>query len=428
MRLPCLAVGLVTLALVTGAKADEPTTTAAVAPPAPAPRSAAPPAAGLPVRVTVEATSPDPPWKLRIENTGDHPIRVPADVRLLSLELESTTSKGATRRHRCEAPRAMRPSTFPAKRALYLEPGEVYEELFDPRLVCFGAASDALREGTKAKPSFGWRGGGTHRGPFAAEGTDRPAAFAPKRVVTGEVVDVPVVQASPAPTSAVDRSGPRLEREGDRGGPPATGSASWFVDRNVPQLDIYVERFDDAASSRDIVLTIRAVNEGKRTLSTVIRGRMLSFRVDELGPDNQPRRTFECAGQHAPHAVPTELMLTVTPGREVRVPILVAEVCNRDDVFRRPGLYRVTPVLDPRVDGEGQRMDPYVEEALARQSALVRLATGVEPFYDAEPKTGALPAPSATASSAAATSTVKGRDAAEKTRSAAGDQAADRKK
>ena len=107
-----------------------------------------------------------------------------------------------------------------------------------------------------------------------------------------------------------------MEREGSEDGPEAEGAGQKIDDRNAPRLDIFVNRFEEAAAPRDIVVTIRAVNEGRRTLSTLIRGRMLSFVIEELGPDNKPRSSFECTGQHAPHAIPIEMMRFLTAAQE----------------------------------------------------------------------------------------------------------------
>lgn len=359
---------------------------AAAPPPAAPSAKRAPTKQPLPVEVTVEASSPDPPWKLRIANTGDRAIRIPADVRLLALEIEHKTTKGAKQKHKCAAPRAMRPSSFPVKRELYLEPGDTYEEIFDPRLLCFGAATDALAEGTRVKPVFGWSGAAGAKGPWAAQGVDRPEEHAPLRHVTADELELPGTGMS-KDAVAVHYPMPAMEREGSENG-PASVARYEAVDRNAAQLEIFVERFEDASSPRDVVLTIRAVNEGRRQLATLVRGRMLTFFVEELAHDGSVRSTVECAGQHAPHAIPIEMMQDLRPGNTVRVPILLAEVCPRDAVFLRPGLYRVTPKLDPSVQGEGLEVEPYVADALARQSALIRLATAAGSYHNEPPRSG----------------------------------------
>lgn len=370
--------------------------------PKPRPKAAAPARPPLPVTLTVVASSPDPPWLLRIENTGESPIRIPADVRLLTLELTPPRKATTTK---CSAPAALRPSKFPASRELYLKPGDAYEEPFDPRLICFGDAIDLLREGTSVKPRFGFGGPGA-KGPFAAQGTDRPESFAPVREIVGAVVTLPAVppppppggapQASPgsaarsayaAPAAPPEAAAPRSTASAAPGSKPIVKDSTQSetpTDRQAPALDIYVSRHSDAGAARDIVMTIRAVNEGRRELLTVIRSRMLAFHVEALGPDNRPVSTVECRGQDAPHAIPVEAVRDVDPGQTVRVPILIAEVCP-PSTFSRPGLYRVTARLDPTVGGEGAKKNPHVGEALARQSALIRVATARDPFYADKP-------------------------------------------
>ncbi len=185
--------------------------------PAPAPKPVArlkPPKPELPVEISIDAVSPDPPWKFRIHNTGERPIRVPADVRLLSLEISHKTTKGAKRSFRCKAPSGMRAASFPQKRELYLDPGQVYEEAFDPRLLCFGAAADALAGGTKVEPVFGWAGGvwGT-KGPYAAQGVDRPEEHQARRNVKAASFELPGTDpALVKPTTHFAM--PAMEREG----------------------------------------------------------------------------------------------------------------------------------------------------------------------------------------------------------------------
>ena len=185
------------------ALADEPSQAAA-------PWRAKPAAPPLPVELTIVATSPDPPWLLRIENTGESSIRIPADVRLLTLELSTGKRAGTTK---CSAPAALRPSQFPKSRELYLRPGDTYEEPFDPRLFCFGDAMDLLREGTRVKPRFGFGAFGA-KGPFAAQGTDRPESFAPLRELVGKELTLPAVPppAAPAPVSSGATSCPSAPR------------------------------------------------------------------------------------------------------------------------------------------------------------------------------------------------------------------------
>jgi hypothetical protein len=380
-----------------GAKPDAP----AKAAPAPAEHDAAPPAKSapgnaraprapklppLPVKLTIDAPTQDPPWRIRIENTGEERIRIPADIRLLSLEL---VGKGAKKSYKkkCAAPAAMRPSRFPKARELYLEPGDAWEEVFDPRLLCFGDATDALRDGVTVTPRFGFGPGAGGAGSFAAQGTDRPAAYASLAELVADALQPATPGATPP--SPADPAAASPSSSGAAASPagktqPAALTEGPATDRNAPELDVYVSRFAEATNPRELVVTIRAVNEGGRALATVVRSRMLAFRVEELAADNTARATTECRGQDHPHAIPIEAVANVRPGREVSLPILLAEVCPRA-TFARPGLYRVLPELDTTVSGELTKVDPHMAQALARQSSLVRIATSQQPFYTEPP-------------------------------------------
>lgn len=347
----------------------------------------------LPVTITVTAASPDPPWLVRIENTSDVAVRIPADMRLLSFDLKSTMYDGKTANplKKCVLPRAMAPRSFPATRELYLDPGEVYEEQIDPRLYCFGDAIDLLRPGSVVKPRFGF-GAATFgsKEPFAVQGTDRPEAYEAQKEIVGAEVVLPPLPKAPPTGAAPDAPKASLAGEPAKPeAPPPKSASKKDPDRNRGDIDIYVSRTSDASAPRDVLLTIRAVNEGKRQLAAVLRGRMLRFVVEELAADNTARNRVECAGQNAPHGIATEMVGEVRPGREVQLPLLVAEMCPRA-TFPKPGLYRVTPVLDAAMSGESLQLDPWLGTALAMQSTLARVATARDPYYDSKPAVGPL--------------------------------------
>ena len=119
------------------------------------------------------------------------------------------------------------------------------------------------------------------------------------------------------------------------------------------------------------MITIRAKNEGKRKLAAVLRSRMLHFKVEEVGADNRTLREVMCTHQEAAHGIATEMISQVGPGKEITIPILVSEICPRG-TFNKPGLYRVTGVLDTSQVGESLKADPWLGQALARQSRCAR--------------------------------------------------------
>ncbi len=395
-------------------------------------RPVVPPKPSLPIEMTIVAASPDPPWTLRIVNIGDHPIRLAADTRLLTFDLD-TGGKHETK-VKCAAPAGMRPRSFPDARELYLDAGEVYVEDFDPRLYCFGYKIDLLRGGTNVHAHLGWpKASSLGRGPFAAQGTDRPEAFAALSELSAPTIQLgyalfapmaPRVGALPPdeaadaqassmasvddvgtkPTSVKAASNGALPTNASTGGRPSSNqsekssydptakksdddapAAPPAEDRNAARVDVYVDRTSDADAPRNVVVNIRAVNEGRRELISALRGRMLSFTVEQLGPDNEPRQSFVCRGSERPHAMPIEAGRDLDAGQAVTIPIMLAEICPRQ-AFERPGLYRVRPGIDTTLEGEMLKQHPYIGKALARQSSLVRVATSRKPYQDDAPK------------------------------------------
>ncbi|NUP04941.1 MAG: hypothetical protein HOW73_02655 [Polyangiaceae bacterium] len=383
------------------------------------------------IEMSVTATSPDPPWLLRIENTSDVPVRIPADSRLLHFDLKA--SKGGTKK--CAPPKGLVPKDFDQKRELFLKPGEVYEEEIDPRMYCFGDTTDFLRPGTKLTPHFGFgKSWGAPKEPFVAQSTDDLAPNTPLKSVSGLEFTLPPVPSpppapgaapgapgtngpkpvgemgsgidtpgakpapgpapkpAPAPTSAggtAPAGSPQTPAPGPEGDAPTDGQPAQpaIVDKNAGHLDVFVSRLIDASAPRDIVLTVRAKNEGKRKLAAVLRGRMLHFHVEEVGADNRTLRNVDCTHQNAGHGIATEMISQVGPGKEVSIPLSISEICPRG-TFPKPGLYRITPKLDTAQEGEVLKHDPWLGQALARQSALVRLATAKDGYYYASPRSG----------------------------------------
>ena len=112
-------------------------------------------------------------------------------------------------------------------------------------------------------------------------------------------------------------------------------------DENAARLELTASPFADAANGQRVSLTLTVTNVGHRpAIGAAIRPRMAGFRVD--GPDGVTER---CPRAEAPsRGVPREGFLTLKPGASTALTILLAEACGQD-LFRRPGLYRVTPTL-----------------------------------------------------------------------------------
>ena len=273
---------------------------------------------------------------------------------------------------------------------------------------------------------LGWSKTQSTKGPFVAEGIDKPAAFAPQRELSAppimlsyasfapmplhlgdEPADAPdgphpakprhdVTDQKYAPGSSANsdasnaKSGPvapsgKRADAGSAGANDAKAPPADYADRNAARLDVYTERYSDASAPRDAVIRIKAANDSKRELIAAIRGNMLSFLVEELGADNEPVRSTDCIGSERPHAISVEAIQDLEGGRAVSVPLLIAEICPTD-AFERPGLYRVRPRIDTNVEGEVLERHPYIGKALALQPALLRVATSRKPFQDDKPR------------------------------------------
>jgi hypothetical protein len=187
-----------------------------------------------PLSVQVIAPSPDPPWTLRIDNEGDRPVRIPADIRLLSFEIQRP-GKGSTWEP-CKPAPGQKPSSFPTARALYLQPGESWVESFDPRLFCFGLQGDRLRGGTLVRPRFGFskQGWAPNREPFAAQSIDAPVSFASVRELAAPTFLLSYAPAElapiePAPLHATHANEP-LGKAPPPQPPPSHEARGWVED------------------------------------------------------------------------------------------------------------------------------------------------------------------------------------------------------
>ena len=370
-----------------------------VAPAAPARKAAArAPEPELPdpeVRLSVVAPSAQAPWTLRIENEGAHPVRVPADVRLLRFALESsdTMAKRPAKPVTCAAPAGLRPDGFPERNALLLGPGDAYVETFDPRLFCFGKDAKLLAGGALVRAHYGWdapRGAKKVGPPYAVEGTEFPAEVASHKQLTAPPLvlsymppehDEAASPPTPAPTPEPKAGG----NVPPAAGPPHAGDEKPAgdehpVDENAPRLELSASPWADAAMGYKVAITVTVTNVGHRAALAAIRTRAVGFRVQ--GPGGV---VFRCGTSAAAHAIAREGFQTLRPGGAVSLTVLVEEACGRE-LFRRPGLYRVTPSLHLHESGAELGLSALTGLVHAREPTLVRVATGPEPFYQSPPR------------------------------------------
>ncbi|WP_437679597.1 hypothetical protein [Sorangium sp. So ce131] len=397
-----------------------------------------PPLPPAPARVWIIAPSPLGPWTLRIDNEGQRPMRIPADIRLLRFEIE-TGSKRTKKKTRCAVPAGLKPSGFPERRALLLAPGQSFMEHFDPRLLCFGKDEAALTGGAVVKTWYGWEpppkwSRKPPTGPFAAESTDDPLAFAPAPGLSAPTIvlsyglppksddsasdsnpgggaepspaadkgsqaaadKAPPPTADKPPATAADKAPPAsagtpapsaAASPAPSGDSRATGSSSEpIVDANAPRLELTAGPWSDAASHRSVLVRVTARNAGKRPMTVALRPRMLEFHV--AGPNG----TTVCDASPPTDAIPRDMYRTLKAGATSDMAVLLNEVCP-DNAFTREGLYEVTATLHANETGASANVDAYTAIVTAKNPTLLRVKSAPEPFYAAAPRAVPTPKP-----------------------------------
>jgi hypothetical protein len=401
------------------------------------------------ITMRVIAPSAQGPWLLRIDNEGEEPIRIAADVRLLRFEVRVPSDKPVSRSYQGGwAPRAAvcdGPSTFgladhfPGGRELVVDPGHSYTEQFDPRLICFGKNSELLVPGAYVHAYYGWKPRPTwsrkmEAAPFVADAAHAPRRFRPLRRLTAAPLVLshapPVMYGDPAPEPDEGRGDQQVQQPEAPNPPAAVSSdddattappsaqppsaqppsqsaerASTHRPRAVidpprrqetkdelaARMTLTASHHTDAARPTDVSLSVQAHNTGQRELFIALRSRMLSFMVD--GPTGRVR----CQRQSSGHQVPRDLFRTLHHGKHVHMEVSLSEVCP-PGTFDRPGLYRAVPILLADANGAQYGLsaitgtvttrDPGAPSGTHRSDddgTLIRLRKGRMRFYRERP-------------------------------------------
>jgi hypothetical protein len=416
-----LALTLATVLTAGVAHADAPTPTPAAQPAKPKGKGKAkakpavevapqPEVPAVPVTLKVVAPSAKGQWLLRIDNEGDAPTLVVADVRLLRFELRRWDAKKgayATKGEVCDGP-----ATFgleqhtPFGRELVLEPGQSYVEPFDPRLLCFGKQAAWLEPGVMVMPSYGfaprkqasWKKRKEPEvAPFVADTAKAPRAHAPiKRLVTDSLV-LGDAQASVFPPYdrevLAKRTSPSTAEEASRPVPLAPPLPYQTPkDGLAAAMSLTTDRFADATSWQDIAFEVEAHNVGQRPIWIALRARQLSFMVH--GTDGEAY----CPRVSQDHHVPRDMFEQLQPGKHRHVGVSLAEPCA-GRAFLRPGLYAVVPTLHAddngaeygiaALTGTVSTRDPGAvggTHVIEDDATLVRVRSGPQPFYATSPR------------------------------------------
>ena len=333
-----------------------------------------------PPRIALRLEAPDVagPWKMVVTNDGDVPVRVAADGRLLSLEIERPEEGGpedpygkAGARKKppppvvCRLPSELRPSGVTEDRAVVLGPGTRYEEVVSPALYCFTESeAKALIVGARVTAKLGFPDGTkgapktAPRAPFVAE----PAVVSPPVGAAKEIVSESFVVAAPAPASSL-----------------ATASSESSDDPRGPRLELTARARVDSIDEKTVATTLTLKNLGGRDVRLHVRRDNLLFDVD--GPDG----STHCGLPVTRRAVPRDLVESLAAGASRSIEVWIGEMCS-NVAFDRPGLYRIRIGLafpaPPAADGQR----PWTQTVVTREPLLVRIRQGRLPFYTSPPQ------------------------------------------
>jgi len=337
----------------------------------------APPAPKLPppsVELRIEPR-PQNAWVLVVTNTGDVPLKIVADARLLRFEVEPPPSedeeetappkddkgkaktkanakakKKADKPLECALPASMRSDG----RTLVLAPRSRYLEQFDPRLYCLDG-SKKIVAGAKITAKLGWSAGKakTPAGPFvvtASTPSDASEIASAKEIAAPPVV-VPEKGAVTTPVGVTPPTSkmPLLAHPG--------GAHSALVGKNAS-------------------MTIHVVNDSSESQRIYARPQLVGARI------KSPKGAITVCDGWARPAPIVDFVVRLKPDAKWSATVTLAAICP-DHTFDVPGLYEVTPRL--HADPIPWEPKAVVGEVVADTPQLLRIEEGEKPFHDLPP-------------------------------------------
>lgn len=315
----------------------------------PPPNKEAAPLISPQVTLTLSADFADAGWQMQIKNTGNVPLRIVADARLLTLEIKGETGTPI----KCALPADARPSTD-IERALLLPPNRSYTERFDPRLYCFGTKeAAALAEGATVTAKYGWP-------------APKTGALAPPFIVSPPDMDPASRDALvwPSPVKEIESSELVLPKRAPSPALPAH-------QEGTAPLRVSMTQRTDAGAAFDQTVTLSVHNDGIRPETLLLVPATVAFEV--LAPQG---KFVRCSLGIAPTAV-RELLTTIAPGRDAAISVAADRICPAS-TFDTEGLYRVTPIVDTRRTTAGSGLVLAIGEWRG-QPAIMRVRHGKTP-------------------------------------------------
>jgi hypothetical protein len=340
-----------------------------------------------PLKFTVDAES-EGRWRMALENTGDAPLRVLADARMVWLEVvtapvepdETSKKKAKPKAYPkgkipvCRAPADLRPSIAHSDRWVVLQKGERVVEHFDPVLLCGASAAGAgLTRGALVYPHYGTPPDAAMlralkqkkpvkpKGPFVVE----PA---------GATADAPFLRDVEAPSLAIAYEMAAFSPESfAAGGGP--GRPAEDLDERAPRLQLTAPPHGDAATETDVSLRVVTKNVGLRSATIHLRPDDYAFSITP--PDGPPTT---CGPGAASRGAARDFFTTMSPGSTRTETAWLRELCA-GRTFSRPGVYLVAPRLVLREDGRDYGLSAFTGDVTAPNPTRIRVRSGRLPFH-----------------------------------------------
>ena len=319
---------------------------------------ATPPLPAPPLALSVSPNGAS--WKVRIENTGEVPVRIAADARLFSFEI--TAPAGTIDPKTKKAPKVVlcKLPDFPVTdegHELVVPGKRTWTVNIDPLLYCFGANTAALLKDASIKPHFGWDLG---KGKKPAA----PFVASPVGAAIGKY----------DPVKQIDADAFTL---GDKLAPDAPGPAPkgmWLS--TSPLLDV--------ARGNEVSITVTLANDGEKSQTLLFRPETVDFKV------SGPGGSVGCKSTRQIDSPIRELYTSIGVKGRMSQTLLLTAVCPAD-TFDTAGVYRVTAKYDTTgASGRGIGIKSWDDSVESKTPTLLRVRSSkgtqlVHPVLDAPP-------------------------------------------
>ena len=325
------------------------------------------------VLLSVVPTSTPWTWSIRLENQDEAPVRIIADIRSLRLLVRS---HGDSTYHVCALPSRMKPDRV--HRWLQLDPGQAWQETFDPRLFCWGTkASQRLAPGASITAFYGyhrsprrhrWRRPHVRALPSILLPVFDPAPFGPSSELVSLTTWLRKTSPSPLDVSSAIASAKKKKRP-----------------YRETKLALDAPRWSDAPTPRNTWLSVRLRNVGNHP--AVVHLRPDNLVVNVTGPDGG---TGQCGPGPKARALVRDFFRTIGPGQSARIRMRLYEYCG-PDMFQQPGLYKLVASVVLRETGASYGLQAFTGDVTARHETLLRVQTGRLPWYSDPPKVASRP-------------------------------------